>query len=197
MPRVSDLTEALSIADSDFLYAVVGGNSRKVRKDTLIPTTPVSGIKPQAAIVAAGQTELAQTGIPTWVNRVNVNLSLLSTSGTNDILIQVGNGAYVTTGYVVNHQGFTGGSLGLLTSTAGFIIDVDANTNQQSAVVTLSRFAAGSNTWIATCLVRRNGSSNGYHIGEITLAGALDRVRATTVGGTDTFDAGAFAASWE
>ncbi len=199
MPKVTDLTAATTpLTGSESVYLVQGGNSREgTVNDIWDGDRLVSRVRLQAAVTASGQTELTQTGIPSWVNRVTVNLSLLSTSGTNDILIQVGDGAYLTTGYVVNHQGFTGSATGLLTSTAGFIIDVDANTNQQSAVITLSRFAAGSNTWIATCIVRRNGSSNGYHVGEVTLVGALDRVRATTVGGTDTFDAGAFAVSWE
>jgi hypothetical protein len=162
---------------------------------TAIQST-TSFVKRQAAIAAAGQTTLPQTGIPSWVNRVQVVLSLLSTNGTSDLLLQVGDGAYVTTGYVCNYQGFTGGTTGLLTSTAGFIADIDNAANQNSGTITLERLGTG-NTWVATGTIRRNGSSNGFLVGEIALTGALDRIRLNTVNGTDTFDVGNVSFSWE
>lgn len=155
-----------------------------------------SFIKRQAAIAATGQTELPQTGIPSWVNRVTATLSLLSTSGTSDGLLQVGDGAFVTTGYACNYQGFTGSATGLVTSTAGFLFDIDNAANQNGGKITLDRHGT-SNTWVATGMIRRNGSSNGFVVGEITLTGALDRARITTVGGSDTFDAGSVSFSWE
>ena len=158
--------------------------------------TPTSFIKRQAAIAASGQTTLPQTGIPSWANRVVVTLSLLSTSGTSDGLLQIGDGAFVITGYAAHYQGFTGGGTGLLTSTAGFIFDIDAAANQNGGRITLERHGTG-NTWVADGKIRRNGSSNGFIVGEITLSGALDRARITTVGGTDTFDAGGVSFSWE
>jgi len=158
-------------------------------------TIAASLIRLQAAVAASGQTSIDRTGIPSWANRVTITPSLLSTSGTSDILIQMGNGSFVTSGYVCNYQGFTGAATGLLTSTAGFIIDVDAAANQQSGTITLTR--QSGNTWVATGGIRRNGSSSGVLAGEIALAGALDRVRVTTVIGTDTFDAGSVSFSWE
>ena len=157
--------------------------------------TSTSFIKLQAAIAAAGQTTLPQTGIPNWANRVTATLSLLSTSGTSDGLLQIGDGSFVTTGYVCNYQGFTGGGTGLVTSTAGFLFDIDNATNQNGGKITLDR--QGGNTWVATGVIRRNGSSNGFIVGEITLTGDLDRARITTVGGADTFDAGSVSFSWE
>lgn len=154
-----------------------------------------SFVKLQAAIAASGQTTLPQTGIPSWVNRVTATLSLLSTSGTSDGLLQVGDGAFVTTGYVCNYQGFTGSATGLVTSTAGFLFDIDNATNQNGGKIVLDRVSG--NAWVATGIIRRNGSSNGFIVGEITLTGALDRARITTVGGTDTFDAGSVSFSWE
>lgn len=195
MPKITDLTEALTVADGDFLYAVVGGNSRKVKKSTLIPSTPVSGIKLQTAITAAGQTELPYTGIPTWINRVNATFSLLSASGTNDILLQIGDGAYIVTGYTSSAQGFTGTSTGLATATAGFLIDTDGAAGQVSGNFSLIRHSG--NTWLMSGTYRRSAASTGFTVGELTLSGNLDRLRLTTVGGTDTFDGGSFNVSWE
>jgi hypothetical protein len=109
--------------------------------------------------------------------------------------LQVGDGAFVTTGYACNYQGFTGSATGLTTSTAGFLFDIDNAANQNSGTITLQRMSG--NTWVATGMIRRNGSSNGFVVGEITLTGALDRARITTVGGSDTFDAGSVSFSWE
>jgi hypothetical protein len=170
------------------------GSAANAAAITAIQTT-TSFVKRQTAVTAAGQTTLQQTGIPTWVNRVQAVLSLISTSGTSDLLLQVGDGAFVTTGYACNYQGFTGGATGTVTSTAGFIADIDNAANQNSGTITLERQTG--NKWVATGIIRRDGSSLGMTVGEISLAGALDRIRLNTVGGTDTFDAGSVSFSWE
>ena len=64
-------------------------------------TIAASLIRLQAAVAASGQTSIDRTGIPSWANRVNITPSLLSTSGTSDILIQLGNGSFVTSGYEI------------------------------------------------------------------------------------------------
>jgi hypothetical protein len=47
------------------------------------------------------------------------------------------------------------------------------------------------NTWVATGILYADGAGRmAYFGGNITLSGTLDRVRITTINGTDTFDAG-------
>lgn len=197
MPKVSALTAASTpLAGTETVYLVQSGNSRKATvNDIWDADRSVSRVKLQTAVVAAGQTELEQTGIPSWANRVTVIASLLSTSGTNDILLQIGDGAYVTTGYVSHNQNFTGSGLATVTSTAGFLVDNDGAAGQVTGRFTLSR--QSGNIWVMDGMFRRSSGSMGVTVGELTLTGALDRLRATTVGGTDTFDAGSFAVSWE
>jgi len=49
----------------------------------------------------------------------------------------------------------------------------------------------GSNLYVASCQICSTGSALfGFGNGAVTLGGTLDRVRITTVNGTDTFDAG-------
>ena len=73
--------------------------------------------------------------------------------------------------------------------TTGFGIAAALATNALSGVVTL--YALGSNTWIASGVVASSTNLvTGTVGGTVTLSGALDRVRLTTVNGTDTFDAG-------
>lgn len=167
--------------------------------DNTLPTSgaviDALGPQRQTSVAAAGQTEIDFTSIPAWVGRITVVLNKLSTNGTSDLLVQIGDGAYITTGYVCNYQGFTGGATGLVTSTAGFLADIDSAANQNSGTITLDR--QDGTVWVATGIIRRDGSSNGFLVGDLTLTGALDRVRVTTVGGTNTFDAGSVSISWE
>jgi hypothetical protein len=125
------------------------------------------------------------TGIPSWVKRITVMLNGISGSATSNFLIQIGSGSIQNTGYVSSASAGTGA-----TSTAGFIITqtVTAATNQ-SGLITL--VTLGSNVWVGNGVLAFNNASVGNTSGgNVTLGGALDRVRITTVNGTDTFDAG-------
>jgi hypothetical protein len=63
--------------------------------------------------------------------------------------------------------------------------------NTYSGAVTILQQA--SNNYVETSTMGSNSSASsggGYGGGSITLSGSLDRIRITTVNGTDTFDAG-------
>ena len=75
--------------------------------------------------------------------------------------------------------------------TAGFGLNLGggagANILHGSIVMTL----IGSNIWSAMGVFSiSNNNATVYTSGSIALGGVLDRLRLTTVGGTDTFDAG-------
>jgi hypothetical protein len=48
----------------------------------------------------------------------------------------------------------------------------------------------GSNTWVCLGIAWSRADTALYSSGTLALGGSLDRVRITTAGGTDTFDAG-------
>lgn len=75
-------------------------------------------------------------------------------------------------------------------STAGFIAVINANTNTLSGQMIISLL--NNNTWTQSSGFYLSGTDNVVWGGGISpaLSGALDRVRITTVNGTDTFDAG-------
>ena len=51
--------------------------------------------------------------------------------------------------------------------------------------------AMGGNIWVGGGLLGRSASTNTWQVqGSKTPSGTLDRIRITTVNGTDTFDAG-------
>jgi len=133
--------------------------------------------------------------IPSWAKRVTVMFSGVSTSGTSLMIIQIGAGSIQTTSYVslIGFAGTTGSGGG--TSTIGFAIDTGtptaASLRYGTCVITLLDAATG--LWVATSTTGHQLSTAYYSMtmgGSKTLSGTLDRVRITTVNGTDTFDAG-------
>jgi hypothetical protein len=140
------------------------------------------------AVASTSGTSIDFTGIPSWVKRVTVMFNQVSTNGATQFLGQIGAGSIVTTGYISTNS-YTGASTGGTTSTAGFIL-----TTAAGAAYTLSGHfvltLVGSNIWAASCVIGRQDGYTNMGSGTVTLSGALDRVRITTVNGTDTFDAG-------
>ena len=168
--------------------AVTTGGTERMRVDSGgVITSGLGGMQviSDTAKSATG-TSVDFTGIPSWVKRITVMFNGVSTSGTSNLLIQIGAGSVTTSGYV--STAYT--SVGAASSTAGFIATqaITAATSQTglATIVTL-----GSNLWIAaSSLGFSNTSIGNTGNGNITLGGTLDRVRITTVNGTDTFDAG-------
>lgn len=140
------------------------------------------------AVASTSGTSLDFTSIPSWVKRITVMFNGVSTSGANSLLIQIGDGSVNTTGYV-SSGGYiqNAGASAVSTSTAGFIFNTASASNSAYGSATI--ILLGSNAWVAQGLLTA-ASVPFMMAGGKTLSGALDRVRITTVGGTDTFDAG-------
>ena len=146
-----------------------------------------NGIASATAVASTSGTSINFTSIPAWVKRITVMLNVVSTSGTSNLQVQIGAGSVDTSGYtsVTQMPGLAA------TSTAAFLITTQLNTaaDTNSGVMTL--VTMGSNIWQETCICRDIGNNViAYGQGVKTLSGTLDRVRLTTVNGTDTFDAG-------
>jgi hypothetical protein len=122
------------------------------------------------------------------VKKITIMLKGVSLSGSAVPIIQLGTSSgFVSTGYTQIGQNEGGGTSEA--TTAGFALrGSSASTNAYSGNVTITSF--GSNSWIESGLLRASSSSIGLSGGEVTLASTLDRVRITTIAGTETFDAG-------
>ncbi len=129
------------------------------------------------------------TSIPSWVKRITVMFNGVSTNGTNSPIIQLGDsGGIEATGYSATASD----SGGRLSETTGFPVarGVGAG-DQMTGVLQLSLLDAATNTWVAMGNSTRTGSANTYFLsGSKALSATLDRIRVTTIGGTDAFDAG-------
>lgn len=146
-------------------------------------------INSATAQASTSGTSIDFTGIPAGVKRVTVMLNGASLSGSSNIRFQLGAGSVTTTGYATSSS-YNGSTNNGSTSTNGFDI-----TGWGSASFTLSGlivFASlGSNIWVGSGTFGGTGQAYTSMVGgNITLGGTLDRVRVTTVNGTDTFDAG-------
>jgi hypothetical protein len=158
--------------------------------DTTRAITP-AGLRSGAIVSGTAQattsgTEKDFTGIPSWVKRITVMFDGVSTSGTNNLLVQIGDsGGVETTSYASGAQL----GAGIATSTAGYIATrtILATALMYGSVV-LTKL--DGNTWTMIGSVFESAGSVSSSAGSKTLSDVLTQVRITTVGGTDTFDAG-------
>ena len=149
-----------------------------------------------ANTTVSGGTVIIHDGIPTWARRVTILYSGLSTNGTNPIVIQAGSGTFKTTGYL--------GAAAVIEGTTGYTVGFGiGNSNVSGAdlhhgTIVLNLLNSSTNTWVASGTAARSDAVEaGFTGGAVALAGALDRIRITTVGGTDLFDAGVTNIMWE
>jgi hypothetical protein len=150
--------------------------------------TPVmnGSVVSSASSLSASGTSIDFTSIPSWVKRITVMFSGLSTNGTSTRQVQLGAGSIQTTGY--NSVSLRSG--GTVSSTNGLLLDAAVNAADVTAGI-LTIALLGSNSWVATSTYTFTSSANlGSSGGTVTLGGTLDRIRITTINGTDTFDAG-------
>jgi hypothetical protein len=138
---------------------------------------------------ASNNTEFDFNDIPAWVKRITIMIAGLSGSGTSIFRLRLGTASGIeTSDYASRVVIFSSGT----TSTAGFDLAqfAPAATNTYEGTIILNLMNATTNTWAATWQFSRQDGAVGMGVGSKPLGGALDRVRITTVNGTDTFDAG-------
>ncbi len=146
----------------------------------------------ETAKATTSGTSIDFTGLPTWVKRIQVAYSAVSTNGSSRMLIQLGGGSFETSSYE-SAISTIGTGVASTTSTAGFIADgpaLGAPGQTISGVMTLINISG--NLWVASVAGSGGTVGAGTFVGggTKTLGGTLDRVRLTTANGTDTFDAG-------
>ena len=151
------------------------------------------------SVASTSGTSIDFTSIPSWVKRVMVMFNGVSTNGTSIVLIQLGTSSgFVATGYLGSASYINTASVtSVSTFTTGFAPSYHSSASDvRHGHVVIATTA--SNAWTMTSVVNlSNVASNGVGAGSITLSGTLDRVRITTVGGTNTFDAGSINIAYE
>jgi hypothetical protein len=140
-------------------------------------------------VASTSGTSIDFTGIPAWVKKITVMFNVVSTNGASDYLVQIGSGSPTTSGYAGSSSVITTG-VGTRNFTTGFGIynNIAAGTIFSGAMTIMTM---GSNLWVSSGAFGMSGSIGTMPTGgSVTLGGTLDRVRITTVNGTDAYDAG-------
>lgn len=128
------------------------------------------------------------TGIPSWAKRLTLILSGVSTNGASNYLVQIGDGAVTTTGYSSVGTGMDASGVSITAYTAGFGIRSTSAAYAVNGLLVLTLISA--NTWVASGVLSTALPLTFTTSGSKSLTNVLDRIRITTVNGTDTFDAG-------
>ena len=199
-----DASGILQLASADGTTAISIDASQNVlvnqaSADTGAKLSVTGGIKGTitsgTAVASTSGTSIDFTGIPSWAKRVTVMFSGVSTNGTSNIALRIGSGSIDVTGYLGACSSLSGAS-----STVNSTTEFNITNNNASNVIHGAIMIANvtSNSWVAFGSVA--GSDAVYTrltSGSKSLAGVLDRVRITTVNGTDTFDAGSINIMYE
>ena len=163
-----------------------------------VASTGVSGTIVQGTAVASTSgTSIDFTGIPSWAKKITVMINGVSTNGSSLPIARLGDsGGVETTGY--NGYYFSSTSYRAATSSG-----VVFNGVSGAAAVTYGQIVFclldTNNSWSFSSVTTDSGSALGSTqcCGTKQLSETLDRIRITTVNGTDTFDAGTINIQYE
>lgn len=128
--------------------------------------------------------------IPSWAKRVTVGFIGLSTNGTSDVIIQLGDaGGVEDTGYTSTVINVAASSVGI-SFTAGFGVLSPVAANSYTGQAIISLVASTTNTWTYTSTATAGSTTLNVGGGGKATSAAMTTVRVTTVGGANYIDGG-------
>lgn len=137
------------------------------------------------------ETVIDFTSIPSDVKKITLSFADAGTNGTNHYLVQLGDsGGLETTGYT-SSSAIIDTTPSVISNTTGFIIGNQSSSDNKNGHLMLTLIDEATNLWSSShdfTGVASDYISTGA--GSKALSATLDRIRVTTVGGTDTFDSG-------
>ena len=171
-----------------------------VVEDTDLVNTPYKMVQMTPYTFTGTETFKDFTGIPSWAKRVTIMFSGVSTNGTSLVIVQLGDaGGVENTGYI-SKGGYavSGNPASISAITNGIAIDNFSSAGDtRTGNMTICIIA--QNSYIAGFLGEHSGAALSLLLGtgSKTLSNVLDRIRITTVNGTDLFDAGTVNVTYE
>tara|TARA_R110000737_G_scaffold319337_2_gene330534 strand:+ start:62 stop:1117 length:1056 start_codon:yes stop_codon:yes gene_type:complete len=168
----------------------------KMAASSVTPALLAQPLTSGTAVASTSGTAIDFTGIPSWVKKITVMFNSVSSNGASNYLVQIGSGSPTTSGYL-GSCGVSTTGVATVNITTGFGIynNVGAATSFNGSMTIM---AMGSNLWIASGAYGMGGAIGTMITGgSVTLSGTLDRIRITTINGTDTFDAGSINIMYE
>jgi len=159
----------------------------------------VVGITLGTEVATTSGTSIDFTGLPAGTKRITVMFQGVSTNGSSEKLVQLGDsGGVEVLGYLGSGVTLTSGGNGNNNYTTGVGIRSSSAADIIHGSLVISLDNESNFTWVASgALAKSNSSDILVTAGSKSLSAELDRVRITTVNGTDTFDAGSINISYE
>ncbi len=157
-------------------------------------TSAVTG----TATATTSGTQVDYTGIPSTVKRITVTIVGLELSGTDELLIQLGDaGGFETTGYTADSTViFSAGNPSSAASSSGFLVNLGSgNIVSGSMIITLHDDT--TDTWVSSSVFARGDTTaNVVGGGSKALSDTLTQIRITP-SGANTFSAGSVNVTYE
>jgi hypothetical protein len=197
----SDGSAAIQVGGSDAITITSGLNTTFAGTvtSTGVVTSPTGALYPlvSGTAVTASGTSVDFTGIPSTAKRITVMFNGVSSSGTSNYLVQLGDaGGVENTGYTSRSNS----SGAQVTNTTGFLVTqaIAAATDTIFGFITCCLVNSATNMWCESGVINDVGQNACiYSAGGKSLSDTLTQVRITTANGTDTFDAGTINIMWE
>ena len=189
--EVSILDEDNMVSDSATSLATQ--QSIKAYTDTKFAAVITRG----TAVATTSGTTVDFTSIPSTVKRITVMLSGVSTNGTSPVILQLGDsGGFEITDYLGSAAEVRSTpDLDLFTTGFG-LLQSPAAADLFYGIATITNLSG--NVWVYSFTGGSSTIANNYiGGGSKTLSATLDRIRLTTVGGVNTFDAGSINIMYE
>jgi hypothetical protein len=153
---------------------------------------PTGGFTLGTPVASTSGTFIDFLSIPAGVKQIIISFSNVSTNGTSQKLIQIGDsGGIEITGYSSRSTSIIGTTVAGTGTASGFLIYSILASTELSGSITLTLQNATTFTFESTGIFSDyNEGAQFFTSGGKSLSATLDRVRITTVNGTDTFDLG-------
>jgi hypothetical protein len=153
------------------------------------PTMGASLITSGTAVATTSGTSIDFTSIPSWVKRVTVTLSGVSTDGAPYLVLQIGDSGGIETSGYLGGVGNTGGRI-IANSTFFHCTTSTTSGSTQDGAYVLTLLNASTNLWGMQGSAYLTGITMCIAGGSKPLSATLDRIRLTTSTGSANFDAG-------
>jgi hypothetical protein len=199
------LTAADLNSEFDNIYDNALNAATQNQVNAMTSTTTALTPNHNLTILGTGQnttsgTAITFSNIPAGIMKLNVHLMGVSTSGTSNLILQLGDaGGAENTGYLGSCTTIAGATPSTSSFTAGMgLTNAVAAASIIHGHITLIRVSSSAHTWTGIGILSfSNATTTNLSSTFKTLSAELTQVVITTAGGADTFDAGAMNITYE
>lgn len=163
-------------------------------------SSTATGVVLGTPVVSTSGATIDFTSIPVGTKRITVNFKGVSTSGTDNPLFQLGDaGGIETSGYLCSSSAILTATCASVNFTTGFGLPSGSAANVIHGTIILTLENTTNATWVASGVFGLSNTTTTYTVAgsKSVSAAPVDRLRITTSGGTDTFDAGEINVTYE